>query len=160
MRLFCLCCIHAEMHCFIVSCPIWIWILLNLNWIDWISLLKKEEEENLSLLPYHFWPNPPPSSLLFLLSPRPKTFSPARSFPLLAQPGGPFSLSTAQSGPPLPPLLSLPRGVHPSGGFSFLPSERDSNSRSPAQARTAAPRSWPACQGALLHCKDHRGVRP
>ena len=52
----------------------------------------------------------------------------------------PTSLFPAQTAarpasPPLPPLLSLPRGARPSGGFSFLPSERDSNSRSPAQAR-------------------------
>ena len=68
----------------------------------------------------------------------------------------PTSLFPAQTAarpasPPLPPLLSLPSGARPSGGFSFLPSERDSNSRSPAQARAAAPRSWPARQGALLH---------
>ena len=60
-------------------------------------------------------------SPFFFLSLRPKTFLPARSFPLLAQPGGPFSLSTAQIGAtPSPSPLSAARGP-PVGGLLLPP---------------------------------------
>ena len=66
MRSFWLLCIHAELHCFIACCSIWIWILWIWIWIELFeSISKKNAKPFFSLSLFLPWFQPSPTSPFF-----------------------------------------------------------------------------------------------